>query len=654
MERNEAIARIKGDWRHLISSFMDQAKEPVHGQPSYICPSCGHGAHGDGVTFTTGSDGEMLKCYGCGEFGDIIHFYQKARNVDFNTALADLARMDGITLDHSSQQIRSSQPQPEIKRGEEYYRKSTEALKADPEALSYLKGRGISLETAEAYNLGYDPRWISPLSKSGRAYPSKRLIIPVNNELYIARSITAPQTEADHKYRVLDSSRNVDLFNKASLYDKDEDPLFITEGAIDALSIIEAGGKALALNSTENARILIELLEDHPTMRNLVLALDNDEAGKKATKKLRKELTRLNIPFMEVFNFYPEGCKDPNDSLIKNRSFFEDRISFYKASAGLRPDSIASYLDHYMAEDIERFKAGIKGSTGFPSIDKALGGIFEGLTVVGATSSLGKTTFCHQIADNFACAGEDVLYFSLEQSRLELVTKSLARITAKKDLGRAVTSLSIRCGNFPLSVQNAVKEYRECVGDRMNIIEGNFRADINFISNYIRNYIRKTGKRPIVFIDYLQILMPAEEDLRQNTKETVDNTVTTLKRLSRDEGLTIFAICSVNRTNYTNPIDYESLKESGSIEYGADAVWGLQLDCLNDEDFQNEKSIIKKREIIKTAKAETPRRIEFVCLKNRSGRPNFTTPLLYYPAHDYFIEAPAQNQKQDSSSFFSF
>ncbi len=70
-------------------------------------------------------------------------------------------------------------------------------------------------------------------------------------------------------------------------------------------------------------------------------------------------------------------------------------------------------------------------------------------------------------------AGEDVLFFSLEQSRLELVIKSFSRHTAQKDVLTAVNSLSIRCGYLPKHVLEATKEYKQDIGNRLSIIEGN-------------------------------------------------------------------------------------------------------------------------------------------------------------------------------------
>ena len=66
----------------------------------------------------------------------------------------------------------------------------------------------------------------------------------------------------------------------------------------------------------------------------------------------------------------------------------------------------------------------------------------------------------------------------------------------------------------------------------------------------------------------------------------------------------------------------------------------MQLQCLNDELFNGDsKSKIKeKRELVKKAKAETPRKIELVCLKNRYGIANYSCGFDYYPANDLFTD----------------
>ncbi len=57
------------------------------------------------------------------------------------------------------------------------------------------------------------------------------------------------------------------------------------------------------------------------------------------------------------------------------------------------------------------------------------GGLYEGIYICGAISSLGKTTFITQIADQIAADGRDVLIFSLEMARSEIIAKSISRLT---------------------------------------------------------------------------------------------------------------------------------------------------------------------------------------------------------------------------------
>ena len=118
------------------------------------------------------------------------------------------------------------------------------------------------------------------------------------------------------------------------------------------------------------------------------------------------------------------------------------------------PRSTSEYIREGMADDLAAFTAEYK--TGFEKLDEKAGGLYAGLYVLAALSSLGKTTFALQIADQLAEQGADVLFFSLEQSTLEMVTKSIARQTAQDsiktrgDVSEGVTSLQLRKGkNIP-------------------------------------------------------------------------------------------------------------------------------------------------------------------------------------------------------------
>lgn len=96
------------------------------------------------------------------------------------------------------------------------------------------------------------------------------------------------------------------------------------------------------------------------------------------------------------------------------------------------------------------------------------------------------------------------------------------------------------------------------------------------------------------------------------------------------------------------PIGHESFKESESIEYMADVVWGLQLHILSLEGFYRkidvntgkkgkETNIKEKKESLKKAKAALPRRMELVCLKNTYEKIGYFVEFNYYPSYETFI-----------------
>ena len=308
------------------------------------------------------------------------------------------------------------------------------------------------------------------------------------------------------------------------------------------------------------------------------------------------------------------------------------------AEENTKPDNVLHYINTQMDEDITGFAQEIK--TGFAEFDREAGGLYPGLYTIGAVSSLGKTTFCAQMADQIAAGGHDVLFFSMEQTRLELVSKSIVRTIAKKDITTTLNSLKVRRGYLPQPALDAAREYCEAVGDRLSIIEGIFNCDINYISNYIRDYIKLNDRRPVVFIDYLQILRPTDDGKQRpnDTRATIDAAVRELKILSHEHKIPVIVISSLNRANYLLPIDFESFKESGLIEYSSDCIFGLQFRCLHDPEFEKIKTITEKRDRISREKNSTPRKLELVALKNRYGRPSFCCGFDYFPSVDLFRE----------------
>ena len=660
MDRTQATEEIKARWRDLY---------PRDGRgrgKGIICPLCGSGsghpkANGDPPTYDgivenkKSKNKNALICFACHFSGSVIDLYMKEHNItEFRQAVDELASTLNITIDSdSSPRVRTERPKPapvitepaEPTDYTSYYRECQENLLESAEAKAYLQSRGISLDLALAFNVGFDPAWISPavrqaqLQKGSNWLPDPKpvIILPSSAQHYVARDIrpASQLSDQEKKYQKMNVG-SADIFGADLAFNSGKENIFVAEGAFDALAIMETRQFAIALNSTSNWELLIAKLEKEPTSATLILCLDNDKAGKNATQELKAGLQRLNISYVDAD--ITGECKDPNEALVKDRAAFEAAVARAVSATAARPDNTIAYLDNLMAGEIDRFKQAQNRLTGFKNLDEKAGGLNAGLYVLAAASSLGKTTLALQMADQLAAAGHEVLFFSMEQSKLEMVSKSLSRLTAQADMKTAVTSLSIRRGYLPSQVTTAARKYKDLVDNRLSIIEGNFNCDIGYIGDYIRRYQQRNGIAPIVFIDYLQILQPAAAGKSKSSKkEEVDLAITELKRLSRELDLTIIVISSINRANYLTPFAFESLKESGQIEFTADVVWGLQLACLDEETFDKEGHIKAKRERISKAKAEIPRRIKFVCLKNRYGISSFDCSFAYYPQYDLFI-----------------
>lgn len=552
----------------------------------------------------------------------------------------------------------------------DYYRERMEHIKE----CDYLGKRGISAATAARFMLGYDPAWRSP--KAPAIVPTTtRLIIPITKSCYAARYTGEGEVK---------DSRGNDLKQMAvgakviympipAVWDNPEGVLFITEGEIDTLSIIEAGGEAAAIRSVSNWRSLTRYIENKGKPKaQIILALDNDKYGRETTETLKEELDRLGIPCTveagkpdeNTPNLYGQA-KDANEALTTDRAALERAVAEAKDRAAVEAQAQkeaekADYLESSIANHLDQFRQNIKDSakaaffpTGFSQLDGILdGGLYAGLYIIGAISSLGKTTFCLQVCDQIAEAGHDVIIFSLEMAKDELIAKSISRhtyIEAVENFGGVTSVAKTTRGVLTGSrwehynrdeletLEAAIKNYSE-YASRIFIHEGVGNIGVEQIKETIEKHIRVTGNRPIVLIDYLQIIAPY--DPRATDKQNTDKAVLELKRLSRDCDIPIIGISSFNRDNYTAPVNMASFKESGAIEYSSDVLLGLQYYGMDYQKGENEaKRRSRVNELLNTTRANgksgRPQSIQLKVLKNRNGaKGDFT--LDYIPMFNYY------------------
>lgn len=625
------------------------------------CPMCNSTSSksGDAGHFYINPNTNSYSSFsGCCKGGSIIDFIMEFYKVDKKEAIEKVKDIAGIRRSGGNNQMNNNtKPNTNSQKNkQEETRKEAEKkdfirnqkrqfiidslAKQSPEnkqkVYEYLESRGISKEIGDKYQLFISNEVYE--DKSTGTEGTSRIVIPIyyGNEpiSYVARALTDVQGRA----KALNSAGTQMPLNIEYLRNeiqKGHDKcIYVCEGWADALSFEDVGKKAIALHSTQQINKLKDFIEANKFTASkyvYMLCCDNDEAGQKANSELAEYFTDNNISYHKMQ--IPEEYNDINEWYIATG----DKELFTKAINPFAKETTLEYIDSSFLNDIKRMKSFKGRSTGFKNLDREINGVIPGLYVIGAISSLGKTTFITQVADQMASKGEHIIFFSLEQSRFELVAKSISRQTCILNPKEAKTSLEIM-QNTEVSdlTLKAVEKYQEIAYNSI-IVEGNFNITVNSIRDYIDFYISTTGIKPVVVLDYLQILRPIND--RLTDKQQVDYNVTELKRISRDYDIPVFVICSFNRDNYTTTVDFTSFKESGAIEYSADVVIGLQLQVMEEIQEMKNPKISEIREKINNAKNEEPRRVQLIGLKNRNGRSYFKCNYKYYPAYNFFEEA---------------
>lgn len=691
-----------------------------------------------------------VHCFSCNTNYDLISLYALDNGfLDdkdyFIRSCKELAQKYNISVPVYQSATRGTSETPTTTKEDftRYYNKCKKAIgKTD-----YLLKRGISEELQQKYNIGYDEK-------------EKRVIFPLSKNSYVARSTEQNPYIKHFKPK---GSTNV-IFNDHYLKDSQfNSVVWVNESIIDALSLeaINEDIKAISLNSTNNARQLIQEAKDNNFKGVFILALDTDTTGISASNELKEELEaigiksyifnsnsdryNLNTTFKDIiikdnleeeenhyideeiksngeewgknrdsylrfrilgdlseeyknkirekniinkiddiikeelgdiektdktqFNFKYDDIikeqitiinKDINEYYLSDENKLKSNVDYFnntikdmleqQALKVYEKENVLNYLDEFndYINDQDKHKP---VSTGILSLDKALDGGFykKNLVILGAISSLGKTTLALQVADNMARSGNDVLIFSLEMAKEELIAKSLSRLSFLKAYDHHYTALALSTRdvmtgkgliseNTPSNQRQqfyseAVQDYKDNLASHIYITECNDTLDISIktIDEKIKRHIAITNKKPFVVIDYLQIIQDTDKYI--NDKQKIDKVLSNLKRIARENDIIIFLISSLNRGAYTQEISLDSFKDSGNIEYTADILLGLQLQT--DTNINNEENSKKVKEQINKGQQKEDRELTLKVLKNRNGRITDIKGIIFHARYNY-------------------
>ena len=267
----------------------------------YICPLCnsGTGKNHSGA-FTVYPDTNSYHCFSCGANGDIFNLYSKITGItDFPTIVNELKSKYGVFSPQPIRQKKQSS-KPELS-DEKDYTKFFYVAEQHLHETDYLTKRGLSVDTQRHFHCGY----VANYQYHHNKYSTSAVIIPTSDYSFMWRSTTENVKQKRGTARIL----NADALNAPYC--------FVVEGEIDCMSVYECGFSCIGLGSTSNIRKIFDFNTSNTV---LILALDNDKAGNKATVDLSKLCDEHNVPYITADSDIWGDCKDANELLVKDRT----------------------------------------------------------------------------------------------------------------------------------------------------------------------------------------------------------------------------------------------------------------------------------------------------------------------------------------------
>lgn len=653
---------------------------------TFVCPSCGSGTKRRGTPAFSIS-GDRFKCFSCGAHGDVFDLagivlgtddrHEQYRAVcefagipcedggealgwdgvascgnrvrDRSRPVEATKRADGRgtsleagngptgTPEDRSGAIReegSASDSVAMERAEAYVERVRDGL-SDPRAAAYVEGRGFTTDEARAMGWGFDPSFTPDLLSGPGGRPA--LVIPYGPSApwYAVARYVGKGTDEGGKYG---NPKGLPKPRVTAAETGTDGVLWVVEGLIDAWALRALGHRAVSLNGVGNAAAVAAQVAEAGFRGSVVVLTDYDERGEEAASTLRDVLGKAGIPSRRPDGL--DGAKDAGELLARDRGALAEICRAEEAAAAegaeeQRETAYAEAMARARAVDPYAVVEGIMSldgyvepvPTGLEKLDAALGGgLYPGLCVLGAISSMGKTTLMLQIADHMAASGRPVLFVTIEQTARELVARSISRVMWTLGHTASATSVFSReRDTWPeakrAALDDAAMAYAGMTRGRLVFLEGTSQPSVRNVRDVAARMREHHGVPPVVFIDYLQLLAPVSE--RDSDRKAVDRNVTALRQLAGELGTPVVVISSLNRSSYSGSIEIDSFKESGGIEYGADVLLGLQplgmADAIDEEGSNDARRKRAADRMVRETKAKHERACEVVILKNRNG-----------------------------------
>lgn len=302
-------------------------------------PADEDGTRDSTASFTICPPKEMWYCFGCGAGGDRFEYISVRFNVDHIEAINMTAEIEGVDLTPYYAEL-----SPEDMIRENLFKENAlarqlahEALLKDETALTYLRGRGMTDESIELFQLGFAPPANGRISIFDTVANSP--VLQLDRMDMFNNAILFPITDVFGRMRYFQSRPFNPLPGMKYIGGNDNHPLYDetdrifgfhisrkmlyknggriigVEGAPDTIACIQAGLCACGFLGTVVNQLTFDLLGKYRVVE-LILLLDGDKAGRDRSFKICEKYLTLQTNVRLRVASLPDGY-DPDEFINK-------------------------------------------------------------------------------------------------------------------------------------------------------------------------------------------------------------------------------------------------------------------------------------------------------------------------------------------------
>ena len=549
-------------------------------------------------------DNGLYNCFGCGAKGNIFNFIMEIEKLDFPSAVKHLKDIAEKSPNVDAKKREGRKVRQVFKKFSEpkeiptyRWERIHENILENSEIQNAFLDRGIKLSTITAHMIGF--------VKSGRDLGlrpegefEETADVPWVGFPYIygdSVRLVKWRTLLPHKKGYMRPRGMADCLYIFGEPDEFDD-VIVVEGEIDALSLWQAGFRAVSVSSGARSRIDDEVVEYLTGFRKVYLALDNDEKGLACAHRfvtaLPKEMVKvITIPaeYKDANGLHVKGCDGDTEVFREKMQALIDASDRPEAASFMNLeqafDAFLKSIGEGRGPDEERwFEMPWRAADRMAVIKPG-----QIVSLVSSKSGMGKTTLALQIAlHNALHRRRRVAYYTAE---METVDEMVPMVTAQLT----------RHGRDDLDQMDVEDAKRMCTGTDFYF---GYDPDANGwrdVAKIILAAIKQLGLE-VIFIDHLDFIIRYADQRTQDAEKAL--AMQWFVKVSKKYGVTFFILrqpvkpSQQDRRRGNKPADVYDIQGSASAVTDSNHVFVLHRNKVTTLEEGDGKDIFEAESIL--------------------------------------------------------